>query len=229
MITNYTMGAMHGSALSRKHRSASRRRERDARAVQIAGVASVDGVSAQTDHTPTMRLLRPSMLAMSMLRPAVRITGPAAVRMMATADTPAMQFSALPISDTLKTAIDSMGLTTATPVQAATLPPLYDLRVEHMKTPVVGVTEPLPRFSWRLPVAGRGVSQQAYRVQVRNHAVAHGGGGGVSMCDGVGMCDGVSMCDGDGDGVGMCDGDGDSDGVGMCGGGGDGVVWCGVV
>ena len=43
---------------------------------------------------------------------------------------------------------------------AALLPPLYDLRVEHnvMKTPVVGVTEPLPRFSWRLLVAGRGVS-----------------------------------------------------------------------
>lgn len=71
----------------------------------------------------TMRLLRPSMLALSMLR-----HPQPTVRMLATTETPAMQFAALPISATLKTAIDDMGLTTATPVQAATLPPLLEGR-----------------------------------------------------------------------------------------------------
>jgi hypothetical protein len=33
---------------------------------------------------------------------------------------------------------------------AVALPPLYDLRVEHLRTPVVGITAAAPRFSWRL-------------------------------------------------------------------------------
>lgn len=37
---------------------------------------------------------------------------------------------------------------------------------QHLSLPAVGITEPLPRFSWRLGDAGRGVRQVAYRVQV---------------------------------------------------------------
>jgi hypothetical protein len=45
-----------------------------------------------------------------------------------------------------------------TGASAAPLPPAYDVRTEYIVAPI-GVTEPLPRFSWRLPDCGRGCQQ----------------------------------------------------------------------
>ena len=59
-----------------------------------------------------------------------------------------------------------------------TLPAAYDLRTEYLSSSAaIGLTEPLPRFSWRLPsfpaAADRGMTQAFYRLLVVDQHSGH--------------------------------------------------------
>lgn len=52
-------------------------------------------------------------------------------------------------------------------VSADSLPAAFDVRVEHQVNPI-GITNPQPRFTWRLAVAGRG------KKEILNACRVHG-------------------------------------------------------